>query len=202
MTHNPHNPPSEPRQPFAAHIRRVAASGGAIALIAGLVASSALADGDGGISSGGDGDGGGGGGGGGKHAYVFPLPSKHTYGDGFGAGRNHQGQDLFAPCGRKLVAVRSGRVQTVATHTSAGNYIVIDGNGTGVDTAYMHLKNKAIPREGSKVRQGEKIGEVGETGNASGCHLHFEKWTGPGYYEGGHASSTVTRSLRKWDKWS
>lgn len=136
------------------------------------------------------------------HKHVFPVPSSHTYGDGFGAGRNHQGQDIFAPCGRKMIAARSGRVQTVASHYAAGNYIVIDGKGTGVDLVYMHLKQKAIPREGSRVRQGEKIGEVGETGNASGCHLHFEKWTAPGYYEGGSASPGVTRALKKWDKYS
>ena len=43
--------------------------------------------------------------------YVFPLPSKHEYGDGFGAGRGHDGQDLFAKCGRKLVAANDGKVQ-------------------------------------------------------------------------------------------
>ena len=86
-------------------------------------------------------------------------------------------------------------------HSSAGNYIVLDADGTGIDYAYMHLKQKAIPREGSNVRKGEKIGEVGDTGNASGCHLHFEKWTAPGYYEGGHASRNVTKALKSWDKY-
>ena len=152
--------------------------------------------GDGGGTGGGDGDGGGG------HRYVFPLPAKHTYGDGFGAGRGHQGQDIFASCGRKLVANRTGTVQQVDRHYRAGNYIVLDAKGTGKDYAYMHLKERAIPREGSKVRKGEKIGEVGKTGNASGCHLHFEKWTAPGYYEGGQASPTVTKALKKWDGWS
>jgi murein DD-endopeptidase MepM/ murein hydrolase activator NlpD len=170
----------------------------ALAGSAGL-ASVALGSGGGGVGTGG---GGGGGGGGDGHNYVFPLPAKHDYGDGFGAGRNHQGQDVFAKCGSRLIANHSGRVQTVDSHSSAGNYIVLDAEGTGKDYAYMHLKQKAIPREGSKVRKGEKIGEVGDTGNASGCHLHFEKWTAPGYYEGGRASPNVTRSLKKWDKYS
>ena len=93
-------------------------------------------------------------------------------------------------------------MQLVDRHSSAGNYIVLDAEGTGIDYAYMHLKQKAIPREGSKVNKGEKIGEVGDTGNASGCHLHFEKWTSPGYYEGGNASRTVTDALKKWDRYS
>jgi len=168
---------------------------------AGLLASSALAGNGGGVGTGGGGNGGGDTSRG-DHAYIFPLPASHSYGDGFGAGRDHQGQDVFAKCGSNLVAARAGRVQTVDFHGSAGNYIVIDGNSTGIDTAYMHLKKKAIPREGSRVRQGEKIGEVGDTGNASGCHLHFEKWTAPGYYEGGKASRSVTKALKSWDKYS
>ena len=187
-----HSPVPAPRSAIS-RTRKVLACG---AVAFATVASAAIAGGGGVSTSDGSGDGDGG------RTHVFPIPSPHTYGDGFGAGRDHQGQDVFAPCGRKLVAVRDGRVQTVASHSSAGNYIVIDGAGTGADTVYMHLKAKAIPREGSRVNKGEKIGEVGETGNASGCHLHFEKWTSPGYYEGGEPTPRVTRALRTWDKYS
>ena len=171
-----------------------------VALIASAGLTSVALAGGGGVGTGGGGGVGGSSSGG--HNYVFPLPAKHDYGDGFGAGRDHQGQDVFAKCGSKLIAIRSGRVQQVDFQSAAGNYIVIDPDGTGTDYAYMHLKQKAIPREGSNVRKGEKIGEVGETGNASGCHLHFEKWTAPGYYEGGHASRNVTKVLKSWDKYS
>ncbi len=168
----------------------------AAASLAASVGTSAALAGGGGIGTGGGGDGDGAGG----EGYTFPITAPHSYGDGFGAGRGHQGQDVFAKCGSKLVANHSGRVQTVAQHSSAGNYIVLDADGTGIDYAYMHLKQKAIPREGSKVNKGEKIGEVGDTGNASGCHLHFEKWTAPGYYQGGDPSPTVTDALKKWDR--
>jgi len=161
-----------------------------------LVTSVATAGGGGGIASGG------GTGGGGGEPYTFPIEGKHYYGDGFGAGRGHQGQDVFSNCGKHLVAIRAGKVQQVGYQSSAGNYIVIDVKGKELDFAYMHLKNKAIVREGSTVRMGQKLGEVGTTGNASGCHLHFEKWSGPGYYEGGNPLSSVTRSLKKWDKYS
>ena len=161
-----------------------------------VILTSGASAGGGGIGTGGDGDGGGGG------KYLFPLPAPHTYGDGFGAGRGHEGQDVFSRCGRKLIAVYSGKIQRVAWHSAAGNYVVLDVDGSGKDYAYMHLEKKAIPREGAKVGRGEVLGHVGDTGNASGCHLHFEMWTAPGYYEGGHPSRNVTDVLKAWDKYS
>src|SRR5688572_18795123 len=63
--------------------------------------------------------------------YVFPLPSKHTYGDGFGAGRGHDGQDLFAPCGSNLVAAHRGKIQRAGYDGSGyGNIIVLDVKGS------------------------------------------------------------------------
>jgi murein DD-endopeptidase MepM/ murein hydrolase activator NlpD len=131
----------------------------------------------------------------------FPLRGPHQYGDGFGAGRGHQGQDVFAKCGTPIVAARGGRVQTKAFQSSAGYYVVIDGKGTGQDLVYMHMQKRGRPGNGERVRTGERIGYESDTGNASGCHLHFEMWTKPGWYEGGHAVSP-TRALKKWDGWS
>jgi murein DD-endopeptidase MepM/ murein hydrolase activator NlpD len=130
------------------------------------------------------------------------VPARHTYGDGFGAGRDHQGQDLFAKCGKKIVAARGGEIQVSGSHSSAGNYVVIDGAGTKWDYAYMHMKKKGLPREGSRIGTGDVLGLVGQTGNASGCHLHFEMWDAPGYYEGGKARSSVTKHLKSWDRYS
>jgi murein DD-endopeptidase MepM/ murein hydrolase activator NlpD len=137
--------------------------------------------------------------------HKFPIRGKHQYGDGVGAprdGHSHQGQDVFAKCGRPLVAARGGKVQFKGYHSAAGNYLVIDGRGTGVDYVYMHLQDKALVAEGERVYTGQKIGAVGETGNASGCHLHFELWSAPGWYEGGEFLKSVTKQLKKWDSWS
>ena len=131
--------------------------------------------------------------------HRFPVPSPHTYGDGMGAGRGHQGQDIFAKCGKRVLAARAGRVQYRGRHSAAGNYIVIDGNRTSVDYVYMHLRRHGMPSKGEKVRTGQRVGKVGRSGNATGCHLHFEMWKG-GWYEGGKPMRRVTKLLRRWDK--
>jgi len=138
----------------------------------------------------------------GYHFYRFPLDAKHTYGDGYGAGRGHEGQDVFAKCGTPIHAARGGRVQVVDVQSSAGNYVVVDGKGTKVDTFYAHLIRRSPLREGARVRTGQVIGNVGQTGNASGCHLHFEIWSAPGWYEGGEALPSVGDLLHNWDSWS
>ena len=135
-------------------------------------------------------------------AHRFPVRGRHTYGDGYGAGRDHQGQDVFAGCGTKLTAARSGRVQDRGSQSSSGNYVVIDGRHTRMDYVYMHMRGKPDVRRGERVRTGERIGAVGSSGNATGCHLHFELWSSPGYWEGGSAKSSVTKKLRAWDRWS
>jgi murein DD-endopeptidase MepM/ murein hydrolase activator NlpD len=132
--------------------------------------------------------------------HTFPVPSRHSYGDGVGAGRGHQGQDVFARCGKRVLSARGGKVQDRGRHYAAGNYLVIDGRRTRVDYVYMHLRGNALARQGERIANGERIGKVGQSGNAVGCHLHFEMWSGPGYYEGGHHMRSVTKHLRRWDR--
>jgi murein DD-endopeptidase MepM/ murein hydrolase activator NlpD len=67
---------------------------------------------------------------------------------------------------------------------------------------YAHLQKRSPLTEGARVRTGQPIGRVGDTGNASGCHLHFEIWSAPGWYEGGDAMPSVGRNLKLWDTWS
>lgn len=135
---------------------------------------------------------------------VFPIAGKHEFGLGagrFGAGRggrSHQGQDVFAKCGTPLVAARGGTVTFRKFQSLAGNYVVI-GAPSGEGMAYMHLKAPATVDKGDTVTAGEAIGEVGDTGDAHGCHLHFELWTAPGWYTGGHAVDPLP-FLRSVDK--
>jgi murein DD-endopeptidase MepM/ murein hydrolase activator NlpD len=139
--------------------------------------------------------------------HIFPVRGRHDYGGPgavFGTGRaghSHQGHDVFANCGVPLVAARGGRVKFKQYHSAAGHYLVIDGAGTGVDYAYMHLAEPSPFRAGDRVYTGQRIGSVGETGNARGCHLHFELWGAPGWYDGGDPFDPLP-SLRAWDSWS
>jgi murein DD-endopeptidase MepM/ murein hydrolase activator NlpD len=140
------------------------------------------------------------------HRFKFPIRGRHAYGDGVGAprvGHTHQGQDVFARCGAPLVAARGGRVQWKAYQAGgAGYYLVIDGKKTGHDYVYMHLKGPAKVDQGQRVKTGQRVGKVGSTGAATGCHLHFEEWTAPGWYQGGRFMRAVTKHLKKWDRWS
>jgi murein DD-endopeptidase MepM/ murein hydrolase activator NlpD len=134
---------------------------------------------------------------------VFPVLGPHDYGGAgarFGAPRNghtHQGQDVIAACGTPLVSAMAGTVQYAGYQSAAGNYIVIDNNGTADDFVYMHLAKPAYVAAGGAVGAGQQIGVVGETGDATGCHLHFEYWQGD-WYGGGHPIDPLPYLLA-WD---
>jgi murein DD-endopeptidase MepM/ murein hydrolase activator NlpD len=137
--------------------------------------------------------------------HMFPVRGKHDFGDGgarFGAGRtghSHQGQDVFANCGTPMVAARAGKVAHKGYHSAAGYYLVIAGSGTGQDYLYAHLREPALVSKGGRVYTGQPIGEVGDTGNARGCHLHFEIWSSPGWYKGGRPFDPLAE-LQRWDR--
>lgn len=141
------------------------------------------------------------------YGYAFPILGRHEFGGAagrFGAGRaghTHQGQDTMAACGTPLIAARGGTVQYSGYQYAAGNYVVIDGKGTSLDFMYAHLAEPSPLRTGDPVRTGQPIGIVGDTGDATACHLHFEIWTAPGWYEGGSPIDPLP-SLEKWDRYS
>ena len=87
-----------------------------------------------------------------------------------------------------------------AYQSAAGYYIVIHGLD-GTDNAYMHLAGPTPFEEGDPVFTGQQIGVVGDTGDATACHLHFESWTAPGWYDGGHPVDPLAL-LQAWDRFS
>jgi murein DD-endopeptidase MepM/ murein hydrolase activator NlpD len=137
--------------------------------------------------------------------HLFPIRGRHNLGytdtNNFGGGRGHKGQDMFAGCGTRIAAARGGRVEYAGYHSAAGNYVVIDGAETGADYVYMHMLEPPLVETGQRVFSGQEIGEVGETGRATGCHLHFEMWSAPGWYKGGQAIDPLP-ALELWDGYS
>nr|WP_267883276.1 M23 family metallopeptidase [Streptomyces sp. NRRL S-37] len=83
----------------------------------------------------------------------------------------HTGADYAAPQGKPCVAVRDGSVVRSGHDRSFGDFLVLRVGG--FDFYYCHLSEKTV--EGGPVKAGQKVGEVGSTGNATGPHLHFEK---------------------------
>lgn len=87
-------------------------------------------------------------------------------------GRLHSGIDIGADEGEAICAAKSGRVIFSGTADGYGNYIKID-HGGGLETAYGHCSVLAA-NVGDEVEKGQTIAYVGNTGNSTGPHLHFE----------------------------
>jgi murein DD-endopeptidase MepM/ murein hydrolase activator NlpD len=138
---------------------------------------------------------------------IFPVRGAHDFGNQgsrFGAGRsghNHQGHDVFAKCGTPIAAAQGGKVIYSGFHSAAGNYVVIRGWASNEDFVYMHMENRSSLQVGATVPTGANIGTVGETGNAQGCHLHFELWSSPGWYAGGKPYDPFGK-LQLWSSYS
>ncbi len=86
----------------------------------------------------------------------------------------HYGADLAANTGTTFVAFADGTVELVKEDPYYGLYLKI-AHENGIETVYAHC-NRIYVSEGQTVTKGECIGEIGETGNATGPHLHFEVW--------------------------
>ncbi|MCB1192777.1 MAG: M23 family metallopeptidase [Leptospiraceae bacterium] len=94
---------------------------------------------------------------------LDPFTKKKTF---------HGGIDIAAPKGTYVYASAKGKVIMAENHAGYGNLIVVR-HKKGYETRYGHLDIISV-KKGQSVERGEKIGEVGNTGRATGNHLHFE----------------------------
>jgi murein DD-endopeptidase MepM/ murein hydrolase activator NlpD len=106
----------------------------------------------------------------------------------------------MAPCGTPLVSVSAARVIRISTQSAAGNYLVIRNNGLHQDYVYAHMAAPAPLVKGQILTAGQPVGNVGQTGDATACHLHFELWAGK-YYRGGRPVNPRA-ALQLWDSYS
>ena len=89
-----------------------------------------------------------------------------------GEDRFHYGVDLAADTGTEVLCFADGTVTAVGDSSSYGRYCVVSHEG-GYSTLYAHC-SRVTAASGTAVERGQKIAEVGETGMATGPHLHFE----------------------------
>ena len=132
-------------------------------------------------------------------AVAFPLARWAQYDDlqNYGnAGSHwestHTGTDLSTACGTPVLAATDGVVTVRTDQAWAGNWLVEISTGSGsVMTWYAHMQAISV-RTGDRVSAGQEIGAVGDLGNATGCHLHFEV-----HPDGGDATVDPTHWLQE-----
>jgi len=88
--------------------------------------------------------------------------------------RAHQGVDYAAPLGTRVRSVGDGVIEFAGRQGGYGNVVIVR-HDSRISTWYAHLNAIARGiRNGARVAQGDIIGQVGQTGWATGPHLHFE----------------------------
>jgi len=114
--------------------------------------------------------------------------------------RMHNGMDFTAPTGTPIFASGNGKVIKATRSSTYGKVIYID-HGYGYKTIYAHM-SKTVARKGQKVKRGDLIGYVGNTGRSAGPHLHYEvhkndRPVNPIYYYYGDLSPEEFMAMQK-----
>jgi murein DD-endopeptidase MepM/ murein hydrolase activator NlpD len=113
---------------------------------------------------------------------IRPIKNMYNVTSGFGnrihpilkTWRKHEGVDITAPRGTPVYATADGVVANKKSPSGYGITVIID-HGYSYETLYAHL-SKSVVRPGQKVKRGQLIGHVGNTGFSLGPHLHYEVW--------------------------
>ncbi len=111
---------------------------------------------------------------------ICPVRSGYSLSSGFGArtdpftGRwgQHNGTDFRAAPGTPVLSTADGVVRFVGLNGDFGLCVQID-HGDGLETSYCHLASTSV-RPGQRLKRGERIGSVGNSGRSTGSHLHYE----------------------------
>ena len=105
-------------------------------------------------------------------SYIWPVKGTLTSKFGIRGEKQHKGIDIGSPEGTPVYAAADGKV---VLSNESGDYglLIIIQHPDNSFTVYAH-NSKNLVKDGSSVKQGDKIAEVGQTGGATGPHLHFE----------------------------
>ena len=112
----------------------------------------------------------------------FLVPVEGTVTGAFGSKRilngqprnQHSGEDIAAPFGAPVKAANDGIVRLMDDQFFSGISVILD-HGLGLFTMYFHLDSATV-KEGARVKRGDVIGTVGQSGRATGPHLHWGAW--------------------------
>lgn len=104
---------------------------------------------------------------------LWPLMGRKTSGYGPRGGRHHQGLDLAAPTGTLVLAAADGKVAYSGNGMRGYGKVVVIKHHNDLSTVYAH-NSSLLVRMGDSVEQGQTVAKVGQTGWATGPHLHFE----------------------------
>jgi murein DD-endopeptidase MepM/ murein hydrolase activator NlpD len=108
----------------------------------------------------------------------------------------HEGQDIFAPPGTPLVAVRTAIVLEAGSDGGRGNYISLYSPAVNQTYNYFHMEAPAEIGVGGRARAGQRVRRLGCSGSCRGHHLHFEVRLGrdlPLNRAGGSRSAAASR---------
>ena len=138
--------------------------------------------------------------------YVFPVFGHVDFGDTYGAGRPdvsyHHGDDILGHLGQPLVACVTGTVFSVGWNKVGGNRLwLLDDQGNQFYYAHLSAFSTAAA-DGARVRKGEVIGFMGNTGDAEGgpYHLHFEIHPVKYLFMGYDGAVDPTKYLESWPR--
>jgi hypothetical protein len=108
-----------------------------------------------------------------KISIIWPMRGRTTSHYGPRGGRQHQGLDIAAPTGTSVKTVAGGKVAYSGNGMKGYGKVVVIKHASELSTVYAH-NSKLLVRMGERVKQGQVIARVGQTGWATGPHLHFE----------------------------
>jgi murein DD-endopeptidase MepM/ murein hydrolase activator NlpD len=135
---------------------------------------------------------------------VFPVAGPHTYGDGFGAGReghSHEGQDILAAEGTPVVAPLAGTIVARDYQASAAGFFLTLDATDGRSFFFAHCQQDTFAvTVGQAVGAGQQLCRVGHTGDATGPHLHVEIWIGGWRRDSASAPIDPLAQLQAWDR--
>jgi murein DD-endopeptidase MepM/ murein hydrolase activator NlpD len=137
---------------------------------------------------------------------VFPVAGAHSFGgpeNRFGAPRNgytHQGQDILTAEGTPVVVPLAGTITTTSYQAGGAGYYAVEHTSVGFDFMFAHCEAGSLAMStGQAVSAGQALCKAGQTGDATGPHLHFEMWVGGWQAPGGHPIDPLPY-LEAWEQ--